>query len=256
MKASIWHTLCEELDLWHASGHCPRLWLRDDDAIAPTPALDRLIATLKALGAPVLLAIIPKRATRALAERLEGEALVLPAQHGYSHTNHAGAGEKPMELGLHRGEQAVLDDLARGREKLLELFGQQLRPVLVPPWNRIDPELVPRLPELGLTAVSTFGEPDWSREETPRRFDCHVDIIDWKQTRMGHEPEKSARKLVDALAAARAKNHAPVGILTHHLVHGPHAWAFLEQLGAALATRPAVCWLSFDVLMQLEGTTP
>ena len=255
MISAFWRKLDDELDLWQASGNCVRLWLRDDDAIAPTPALDRLIATLKPFGAPVLLAIIPKGASAALADRLEGEALVMPAQHGYSHRNHAWPGSKPQELGLHRGEEAVLDDLARGREKLIHLFGDALRPVLVPPWNRIDPALVPRLPELGFEAYSTFGMPGW-RDDSPPRHDCHVDIIDWKLTRAGHEPEKLVDKLVEALQLARADSHAPVGLLLHHLVHGEKAWAFLEGLGAVLARHSAARWISFDDLMNLETAAP
>ena len=255
MIAAFWQNLRDELDIWQASGHIARFWLRDDDAIAPSPALDRLIATLAPFKAPVLLAIIPKGAGLALAERLAGEALVLPAQHGFSHRNHANAGQKPQELGLHRGAEAVLDDLARGREKLLKLFGTSLRAVLVPPWNRMDADLAPRLPELGFEALSTFGKPGWNNDE-PRRFDSNVDIIDWKQTRTGHEADKQVTKQVEALTQARASSHAPVGILTHHLVHGPKAWHFLETLGEVLASHAAARWISYDDLMNLESAAP
>ena len=256
MTAPFWQKLAQELDLWQATGSLARLWLRDDDAIEPTPALDRLIDFSSRFSAPLLLAIIPKGTGEALAHRLADEPLVLPAQHGYSHRNHAQPGSKPQELGLHRGLETVLDDLARGREKLARLFGQNLRPVLVPPWNRIDPALVPHLPELGFDALSTFGEPGWNGEEEPRKFDCNVDIIDWKATRTGHEPEKMVDKLVEALAQARARNLAPVVILAHHLVHGEKAWDFLDVLGEVLASHPAARWISTDELMIQESCAP
>ena len=256
MIPAFWHRLTGELDQWQTTGSLARLWLRDDDAVEPTPALDRLAEFSACYSAPVLLAIIPKGTGEALADRLSDAPLLLPAQHGFSHRNHAPGGEKPQELGLHRGLDAVLDDLARGREKLVRLFGQNLRPVLVPPWNRIDPALIPHLPELGFQALSTFGEPGWNGEVEPRRLDAHVDIIDWKHTRSGHEPEKLVDKLVVALALARARSHAPVGILTHHLVHGERAWAFLEALGIVLDAHPAARWISMDELMIQESCAP
>ncbi len=253
MIPAFWHRLTDELDQWQAGGNKARLWLRDDDAVEPTPALDRLADFSARFGAPVLLAIIPKGAREALAHWLAGAPLLLPAQHGYAHRNHAPAGSKPQELGLHRGLEAVLDDLVRGRDKMMRLFGQNLRPVLVPPWNRIDPALVPHLPGIGFEALSTFAEPGWNGAKKPKRFDSHVDLIDWKATRIGHEPEKAMDKLVAALALARGRNHAPAGILAHHLVHGERAWAFLESLGQVIATHPAARWISVDDLMCLEG---
>ena len=196
---------------------------------------------------PVLLAIIPQPCGRALADHVAGHPLVLPAQHGWEHRNHAPVGEKPQELGLHRGLPAVLDDLACGRAKLTELFGPTLRPVLVPPWNRIAPEIVPHLPALGFAGLSTFGQTA-ATQGLPSRFDCHVDIIDWKGTRSGHPPARSAAKLAEALARARMAGHAPVGILTHHLVHGANATAFLDGLGALVARHSAACWVSYDEL--------
>ena len=243
----IWQPLTAELDLWAAGGHSARFWLRDDDAIAPTRALDRLIATLAPFKAPVLLAIIPSGAGPDLAARLAGVDLVLPCQHGFCHRNHAEAGQKPTELGLHRGAPAVLADLRAGRDRLLGLFGTSLRPVLVPPWNRIDPGLIPHLADLGFTALSAFGEPEPPHAQ-PLRINANVDIIDWRASRSGHAHPKLVAKLVQALALARNNGHVPVGILTHHLVHGERAWRFLELLGAYLAAHPAALWVSFDAL--------
>ena len=245
----IWQPLHAELDIWQNQGQTAQFWLRDDDAIAPTPALDRLIAILARHHIPVLLAIIPKSAGPELAARLAGADLVLPCQHGFSHRNHAGPGEKPQELGLHRGFEPALADLRAGRDKLLALFGDALRPVLVPPWTRIDPALVKHLAGLGLTALSTFGAP----APPDFRIDANVDIIDWRATRSGHEHPKLVGKLVEALVAARKNQHAPIGILAHHLVHGERAWSFLDNLGENLAGHPAARWVSFDALAALPA---
>ena len=54
---SVFRPLTDEFDRWADQGLTATLWWRDDDAIAPTPALDRL---LDAAGpVPLTLAVIP-----------------------------------------------------------------------------------------------------------------------------------------------------------------------------------------------------
>ena len=79
---STWLPLAAELDRWSEAGRQIRLWLRDDDAVAPTPALDRLSALGERFALPVLLAVIPAQAEPALAEALRDRPSLLPCQHG------------------------------------------------------------------------------------------------------------------------------------------------------------------------------
>ncbi len=142
-----------ELDLWRAQGLRPLFWLRDDDATEPGERLDRLIALVRRFDAPLLLAVIPTGATGALAERLAGEPLVMPCVHGYAHRNHMPAGQKAVEL-AGRDVEAELAELKAGRRRMLDLFPGRLSDILVPPWNRIAPELAARVHECGFTALS------------------------------------------------------------------------------------------------------
>jgi hypothetical protein len=53
--SSIWKNsdlaaLGRELDIWSGFGVSPRLWWRDDDVAARTPALDRLLALARETG--------------------------------------------------------------------------------------------------------------------------------------------------------------------------------------------------------------
>ncbi|MBV8567504.1 MAG: polysaccharide deacetylase, partial [Methylobacteriaceae bacterium] len=166
------------------------------------------------------------------------------------HRNHAPAGAKAEELGLHRPTLQVLAELQEGRRRLIELFGDGLSPVLVPPWNRIAPKLLPSLPALGLRALSAFGWEELGPVAGLREANCHVDIIDWKATRRGHDHATLVERLVGALATARARNGAPVGILTHHLVHGETAWSFLEELFRGTADRDAAQWITADEVLR------
>ena len=58
------------------AGRKARFWLRDDDAVEPTEALEKLIAATKAKSVPLALAVIPAQTGDVLAKRLSGETLV------------------------------------------------------------------------------------------------------------------------------------------------------------------------------------
>ena len=86
-------------------------------------ATERLLGLAGRHDVPLMLAVIPARATEALAQRLAeaGEAVVA-VQHGFAHRNHAPTGERKWELGTHRPTDEILDELARGRDPADEAF--------------------------------------------------------------------------------------------------------------------------------------
>ena len=62
-----WDSLQAELDLWRARNRQATIWWRDDDAVRPGPALDRLLDLASRHDAPLALAVIPAAAETALA---------------------------------------------------------------------------------------------------------------------------------------------------------------------------------------------
>src|SRR5947208_2499390 len=150
----IWLSLLAELDRWHEAGITARLWLRDDDAVEPTPPLDELAGLTARFRIPVTLSVVPAATGEALVRYLRDVPHMSPAIHGWSHANHAPAGEKKQELGLHREREIVLKELAGAHRRMSEFHGERLIPMLVPPWNHIAPELMPDLPALGYRALS------------------------------------------------------------------------------------------------------
>ncbi len=225
-----WQRVDEELTKWGEKLPPARLWLRDDDAIEATSSLMQLIQLTEQFDVPVTLAVIPCSATQALAKRVAETSHVSIALHGYAHCNHAPGDQKKCELGLHRGKQVVLDELADGRAKLEQMFGTRFINMLVPPWNRIDPHLVSDLSNTGLASLSTFGWSDFPDSSSLRQLNTHVDIIDWRGTRGGRPVKDLVDELANAFAKARQLRGKPVGILSHHLVHDETAWEFLRQL--------------------------
>ncbi len=187
-----WSELAAELDAWVAAGRVATFWWRDDDAAEATAPLERLLELAEETGAPLTLAVIPKTATTALGDLLADRKAVELVQHGYAHLNHAGSGEKKIELGVHRPTDHVVAEIALGWQVLSQRFGTPPRPILVPPWNRIAPHLIPMLPELGYAGLSTFGARDRT-EPVPglRQVNTHIDIIDWRggPTSMNHPSE-------------------------------------------------------------------
>lgn len=242
------------LDALAAAGRRVAFWWRDDDAVAATPALDRLIAIAEAHGVPLALAAIPARAEASLAARLAGAPTVAVLQHGFAHANHEPAGSRAAELGGARPADAVLAELDDGRCRLAGLVGDRLLPVLVPPWNRIAPEIAARRREAGLTGLSTFT----ARTIDDHRLDAHLDPIAWKTTRGFAGFEKMLRVLDEELAAraalaggATAASVAPIGLLTHHLAHDEAVWTFTAAFVAAAANHPAADWPAIDAAFGL-----
>ncbi len=244
-RAGSWAGLSAELDAWTAAGRIATFWWRDDDATRSGERLSRLLQI--AQGTPLTLAVIPAAARDDLVVALDGHrsagGCARAVQHGFAHVNHAPAGDKKAEYGPHRRAEVMLAELAEGRERLQSMFADMFQPIMTPPWNRIDPTLVPRLGEAGLTALSAFGARPAGHG--PGTVNVHVDLIDWRRTR-GFVGEAAALGAVaDHLAARRmgvVDADEPTGLLTHHRDHDEACWLFAERLVAAINGHPAGRW--------------
>ena len=229
-RESDWCDLEAELDRWSGAGRQATFWWRDDDAVAATSALARLLALAE--GAPLALAVVPGNAEPGLVAALAGHPGVRVVQHGWRHLNHGSAAKS--ELGPERPLGLRLDELAAGRDRLGAMFGPCLLPMLVPPWNRIGEDLVAMLPALGFRALSTYRQRRLALAAPGlSAINTHVDLVDWSGSR-GFIGESAALALtLDHLRARRlglADPAEPTGILTHHLVQDAATDAFLERL--------------------------
>jgi hypothetical protein len=225
-----WQALADEAARWRDAGRTASLWWRDDDATDRGAALDRLIALHRGTRVPLALAVVPANATQGLADRLADERGIDVLQHGYAHVNHASPAEKKkMELGPHRPAMMVLGELGTGWLALERLFDRAL-PVLVPPWNRIAPNLVPTLSEIGFRGLSTFGHRGRRAPRGLVEINTHADLLDWRGNRGFVGEEAALGALVTALAESRTASNEPVGILSHHLAMDAGAWDFLSLL--------------------------
>ncbi|NIZ15244.1 polysaccharide deacetylase family protein [Phaeobacter sp. HF9A] len=250
-----WDALDTELALWTEQGlHLP-FWWRDDDAVAPSPALTRLEDLAARMEMPVHLAIIPRDATPELAAKVTQSAHLLPVVHGWAHKNHAPAAQKKCEFGSTRPIDLTLEEAEAGLTRLKELFGPRLIPMFVPPWNRVSSALLPWLAGLDYAMLSTYG-PRKREHIAPglTQINTHLDPIDWHGSRSLRDEEELLAGLVEILRARRTgsqDNDEPLGLLTHHLEHDDAIWRFCETLIARLLAGPAQPWRSNDKDMRI-----
>jgi len=245
-----WAALNIELDLWAVAGRTATFWWRDDDAGKMTGPLERLLILRKKIDVGLALATVPTRMDDPFRARMAEETGAAVLQHGYSHHNFATPDERKIELDASRPAEHVIAELAVGMQSLASVSGWA--PVLVPPWNRIAPHLLPLLPELGYHGLSGLG-PRQRQNPMPglRQNNVHIDPIDWRGR---HGPprafagvENAITTAVEHLAARRTGDvdgEEATGLMTHHLVQDEDTWEFVEQFIALTKAHPAVKWLA------------
>lgn len=244
---SAWDALSVELDAWAESDRTAEFWWRDDDAIDATPALDRLLTLRRDVGVPLALAVIPANARPALAAALRDEQEIDILQHGYAHLNHRPVGEKKAELRADRDLWDIARELADGRGRMIELFGDDgWLDVMVPPWNRIDAGVINLLPGLGFHGLTMF-EARVAEGAVPGLVvvNTHADIIDWPGTRAFAGDDAVIGAIVAHLSAKRtggADAAEATGLLTHHLAQDDACWEFIERFCRVTKAHPAAGW--------------
>jgi predicted glycosyltransferase len=234
-----WSALDTVLERSRDAGYAIEVWWRDDDAVAATPELERLLGLGRRYGAPVALAAIPHALEPSLSHRLAEEPLASVLVHGWAHVNHAPAPEKKAEFGDHRPLATMKVEGGQALERVLSAFGPKALPVFVPPWNRIASSVVAALPEIGYRGLSTFNDRTSCMAAAGlAQVNTHVDPIDWRGHRGLVEPQRLVAAIADLIErrlTGRADPREPIGILTHHLAHAEQVWSFCDSLFERLA---------------------
>jgi len=247
---AYWAALSTELDLWAAAGRTATFWWRDDDAGEMTDPLQRLLLLRDTVDVDLALATVPTRLDDPFRARMAEISNAAVLQHGYSHHNFATPDARKIELDGSRPAEYVIADLAVGMQALARVDG--FIPVLVPPWNRIAPHLLPLLPELGYRGLSSLGP---RKRANPlaglRQNNVHIDPIDWRGR---HGPaqrfigvDRAITAAIEHLTARRvgaADGEEVTGLMTHHLVQDDDTWQFTEQFIARTKVHPAAKWLA------------
>jgi hypothetical protein len=256
LASSSFPHLNHELTRWKEAGSVPRLWWRDDDAVAVTPALERLQTLAKRFEVNVGLASIPRFAHAELAAFVHENASLSPLCHGLAHMNHASA-RLPSEFGTQRSLATLERDVSEAYTLYTERFGEHALKVFVPPFNHMTAALIPILKAKGFEGVSsrpTRAErlkvqlakapetlSQWVTSIFPPlkpdpdfiRADVHIHPIVWSAPIRAASVETCENALVQHLRARRLgllPVLSPIGFVTHHLDHDEPIWCVVETL--------------------------
>jgi peptidoglycan/xylan/chitin deacetylase (PgdA/CDA1 family) len=166
-------------------------------------------------------------------------------QHGWRHVNHELEGRK-CEFGASRSYERQLEDIARGRRRMNEAFGNGWSPVFTPPWNRCTEETFRALDQLGYAALSK------SRGKQPvpgykfREISITLDLYRWE----GEPAMKSPEVIVDELVT-QMDELKTIGIMLHHKVMDSTAFLLIERMIETLRIYPGVRFHTFQSLLSL-----
>ncbi|KZL21010.1 hypothetical protein PsAD2_01002 [Pseudovibrio axinellae] len=243
------NNLTKHLDWFAERGQTVNMWWRDDDAVSPSPELEELLVFSEKFNVPISLAVIPKFATQALAQRLKSMQTVHVVHHGWQHVNYQdkGRGEKASEFGRRRSSHDMQVELLDGEEILRDLFGALFVPLFVPPWNRIAPLAVQLLKQQRGYGLSAFT---WINPFRIPQVQSHIDIIKWKKNKQFCGWGAAKKRFDLQLCRRRTNAKEPLGLLTHHLDHGEGCSEFLEVFLKLTCEHPAVVWRSSYELLE------
>ncbi|MGH1466979.1 MAG: polysaccharide deacetylase family protein [Cognatishimia sp.] len=233
-----WSPLQVELQRWRQKGLILPVWWRDDDATEPSAALDKLIALSAEVEMPVHLAVIPRNATHDLASIIVDTPLLHPVVHGWSHRNFQPSDAPKSEFGDARELEQRCEEAGEGLRRLTMLCPDQVRQMFVPPWNRVDLDLVQKLPELGYQSLSTsHPKAEAMGVLGLQQINTHIDPLYWRPSKNLSDPQAIIEKMVRLLKKRRqgkSDTAEPFGLLTHHLAHFPEVWDFCRQFWTEL----------------------
>ncbi len=242
-----WSAIDEELDHWQ---HPINLWWRDDDAIGPNPQLDQLVELSQDFSIDLFLAVIPAKMQSSLPDWLIQQSQTWVLQHGISHENHAQADQRKIELGGSQESSMICAQLIEYKTKLSDAFADRFLPILVPPWNRIESRIIDALPDQAYSYLSVLGAAN--QQSRLSELNVHIDIIDWQQRSF-----KGSKAVLDdffnQLSSRRqqpARQHEPIGLMTHHWIHDAETNSFLGDFFSACSQRSKINWLSANNLLQ------
>jgi hypothetical protein len=241
-----WDRVRAELDVWAHEKRRALFWWRDDDAEDVSDQLKQMLGVARRFDVKVGLSAIPAKLKPRLVALLERSRDAQVLVHGFAHENRAAPGRAKIELGGTRRVDDAEADLARGLALARAAFGKRLLPILVPPWNRIAPAAVARLPGLGFRGISTW-KPRVQAEPVRGlvQVNTHLDVIDWRRGRIVKDQGLIAGLLLRKLRWRRAhpaRAREPLGLLTHHAYWNAAKEEIVVQLLSVTREHPAVQW--------------
>lgn len=253
---SDWNDLNDELDQWGSAEQPATFWWRDDDAGPDDGLLDGFLAQRQALDIPLALATVPEWLEEEAGAALLADSGACVLQHGVSHTDRTHGDRRKMELCDEALPTGLADAIAQGKERLETVFGSQFLPVMVPPWNRIDPGVEAALMAAGFKGLSSLGPRKAATQPGLCRANVHIDLINWKAQRAFAGESHCLSAAISHLVARRRGEvdaDEPTGMMTHHRVHDAQTRSFVDRFVAFVRDHPRAQWLDASDVFSSDG---
>ncbi|HEY6195378.1 MAG TPA: glycosyltransferase [Candidatus Eisenbacteria bacterium] len=236
------------LEAFEREGRTIDIFLRNDDVGKEDRGLRRLLDLTLARGVPLSLEVIPGVLNGSKEMLLQEYKHFFPTllelnQHGWEHRNHELNGTK-SEFGANRSYAQQLEDIARGKRLLEQAFPDRFHAVFTPPWNRCTEDTLHALDQLGFRVLSRSRGHAEATGHRFREIPITLDLFRWKG---GVVLRPSDEILADLMS--QMNEGVTIGLMLHHQVMGPDAFAFLEDLLDELIRYPVVRFHTFRSLM-------
>lgn len=155
---------------------------------------------------------------------------------------------KKQEFGPSRSADAIMLDLQRGKQRLINTLGDSFFPLFTPPWNRCSATTLSTLVELQFKAISRSQGAQPEASEKLTEININVDL----HTRKEPDPQTSLENLLMELTHSISSGLC--GIMLHHQRMNTIAFHFLDTLLEVISTNQALTPLSYpELLEQMVG---
>ncbi|MDR1169066.1 MAG: hypothetical protein LBK53_09310 [Heliobacteriaceae bacterium] len=222
-------------------------WWRDDDVSAREPKfidlpylkykyrLGKMLSLLSKYNIPSVFAVIPKDFSRwgtTLAGILKKYNVYI-ALHGINHVNNS-ADNTVTEFPDDCNVEAAVKIILEHQKDFSDIFGNNLLPVFVPPFNNICEQLESELLKRGFTAVSKSNM-------GLVKHDAHnidIDFVNWR-TRALKDEEAILKEIITLIR----RGVKVIGLNAHHSRVRQYGFKFFNKLFATVEKFNNVEWI-------------
>lgn len=225
-----------------------KIFFRADDIGVPGKQFSQLINLFHDHKLPLCLAVVPTWLTRTRFQSLQNITGRTGSQwcwhqHGWLHKNHESSGKK-QEFGPGRPATEQLEDLEKGKDRLIRIMDESFAPFFTPPWNRCSIDTLHGLKNLDFQAVSRSLKAKPISPSGLPDLQVNTDLHTRKET----DPQSSLRSLLKELEEGIKNGQS--GIMIHHQRMNRTAFDFLDLLLQIIASQPKLYPVRFQEMIE------
>jgi len=194
------------------------LYIRDDDVYKIDKNFKKIFAAFRKHKIPVVYGVIPKLATKSLAQFLNKEKnknsnLIDISQHGWQHANYGGKIKNKYEFGPLRNIAQQKKDILNGYSKMKKLFGKNFTPAFIPPYHGYNKNTLKIIDKLKIPIFSANKE---NATKNKHFLDLPINITINRYSKSGKSIVLESETMLRLLLKSLNNEGGTKGILLHH----------------------------------------